>query len=171
MPRRGAFLAAGADPPLLLAHGRACARQCAPASPARLAPGSGQMSLRTLLRDTRQQSSNLCLPVSAVAAEGSDRRQLSGLGPPRYGLRVSPEHRCDLRWGKQRLGLWCTCRHSYGLSSWTGTAILRVLLCWLPRGACRGCPIWSTQTILPSPAVTSRPPGAKFLLRVAPLLH
>ena len=32
---------------------------------------------------------------------------------------------------------------------------------WLHWGACRGCPIWSTQTILPSPAVTSRPPGAK----------
>jgi hypothetical protein len=32
---------------------------------------------------------------------------------------------------------------------------------WLHWGACRGCPIWSAQTILPSPAVTSRPPGAK----------
>ena len=33
---------------------------------------------------------------------------------------------------------------------------------WLHWGACRGCPIWSTQTILPSPAVTSRQPGAQF---------
>ena len=30
-----------------------------------------------------------------------------------------------------------------------------------PFGACRGCPIWSTVTILPSPAVTKRPPGAE----------
>jgi hypothetical protein len=38
-------------------------------------------------------------------------------------------------------------------------------------GACRGCPIWPTRTILPSPAVTRRPPGAKFLCRDARLLH
>ena len=51
--------------------------------------------------------------------------------------------------------------------------VLRSCVCAVlaPPGTCRGCPIWSTQTILPSPAVTSRPPGAKFLLRVAPLLH
>jgi hypothetical protein len=36
-----------------------------------------------------------------------------------------------------------------------------------PWGACRGCPIWPTETILPSPAVTRRPPGAKFLCRDA----
>ena len=42
-------------------------------------------------------------------------------------------------------------------------AILRLLLCLAPGGACRGCPIWPTETILPSPAVTSRPPGAKIL--------
>src|SRR5216683_6961866 len=50
-------------------------------------------------------------------------------------------------------------------------AILRLLLCLAPGGACRGCPIWPTETILPSPAVTSRPPGAKFLCGDAPLLH
>src|SRR5215831_12648104 len=36
-----------------------------------------------------------------------------------------------------------------------------------PPGACRGCPIWPTETILPSPAVTSRPPGAKILGHIA----
>src|SRR6202042_1785092 len=40
-----------------------------------------------------------------------------------------------------------------------------------PWGACRGCPIWPTETILPSPAVTRRPPGAKFLYRDAQLLR
>src|SRR5579859_7758209 len=41
----------------------------------------------------------------------------------------------------------------------------------LPCGACRGCPIWPTETILPSPGVTSRPPRAKFLYWDAPLLR
>jgi hypothetical protein len=53
--------------------------------------------------------------------------------------------------------------------------VLRSCVCccasWLHWGACRGCPIWSTQAILPSPAVTSRPPGAKDSPRVASLLH
>src|SRR2546421_11052986 len=40
-----------------------------------------------------------------------------------------------------------------------------------PCGACRGCPIWPTETILPSPAVTRRPPGAKFLYQDAQLLR
>src|SRR5215471_17884670 len=32
-----------------------------------------------------------------------------------------------------------------------------------PGGACRGCPkMTPTETILPSPGVTSRPPGARF---------
>src|SRR6185437_7777237 len=35
-------------------------------------------------------------------------------------------------------------------------------------GTCHGCPIWSTVTILPSPAVTMRPPGAE-VLNVSPL--
>src|SRR5580698_11635707 len=39
-----------------------------------------------------------------------------------------------------------------------------------PYGACHRCPIWPTETILPSPAVTSRPPRAKFLYWDAPLL-
>ena len=42
---------------------------------------------------------------------------------------------------------------------------------WLRDGACRGCPIWPTETILPSPAVTSRPPGAKILRHMSPLVH
>src|SRR5215472_5863692 len=33
----------------------------------------------------------------------------------------------------------------------------------------RRCPIWPTGTILPSPAVTSRPPGAKILPRDPPV--
>src|SRR5215469_10991408 len=55
--------------------------------------------------------------------------------------------------------------------------VLRSCVCSVPgspAGACRGCPIWSTQTILPSPAVTSRPPGAKCfsaLRHVAPFIR
>ena len=52
-----------------------------------------------------------------------------------------------------------------GLSSWTSVAILRSCFAWCSMGACRGCPLWPTETILPSPAVTRRPPGAKFLYR------
>ena len=145
-----------------------------PASLAVTSPDPRPGSFRALLRDTREQCANFCLPVPAVPAERTYGSQLPGLGPPRDGLRVNPEHGRDLCWGQQRLGLWCACRHVDGLSSWTGTAILRLFCSWLPRGACRGCPIWSTQTILPSPAVTSRPPGAKCfsaLRHVAPLIR
>jgi len=140
---------------------------CAAAGRAyRLPPGSRRcVLLRALLRDTSEQCPDFRLPVPAVPAKGTDRSQFPGLGPPRDGLRVNPEHGRDLCWGQQRLGLWRTCRHVDGLSSWTGTAILRSCV------SCSGCPLWSTQTILPSPAVTSRPPGAKdFLARsfVAP---
>jgi hypothetical protein len=87
-------------------------------------------SFRALLRDAREQCPNLCLPVPAVTAKGTDGGQFPGLGPPRDGLWVNPEHGRDLCWGQQRLGLWRTCRHVDGLSSWTGTAILRFLL-WM----------------------------------------
>src|SRR5229473_4073079 len=90
-----------------------------------IAPGSGQASLRALLRDPRQQGANLCLPVPTVTTERADGRQLAGLSPSSDGFRVHPEHGRDLCRCQQRLGLWCACRHVYGLSSWTGTAILR----------------------------------------------
>ncbi len=130
-PRRGA-IAAGADPPC--AHTRppwplrtpscaACMAGLIPRFPA-------WVSLRALLRDASEQCPDFRLPVPAVPAKGTDGSQLPGLGPPRDGLRVNPEHGRDLCWGQQRLGLWRTCRHVDGLSSWTGTAILRFLL-WM----------------------------------------
>src|SRR5262245_11983807 len=84
--------------------------------------------LRTLLRDPCQQGTDLCFPVPTVATQRPDGRQLARFSPTRDGLRVDPEHRCDLRRRQKRLCFWCSCRHVYGLSSWTGTAILR----WLP---------------------------------------
>src|SRR6266566_1418521 len=95
------------------------------AAPALSAPGNCQALLRALLRDAREQCANFSLPVPTVTAERADGRQLAGLGPSGDGLRVHPEHGRDLCWCQQRLGLWCACRHVYGLSSWTGTAILR----------------------------------------------
>ena len=126
----------------------------------------GRSSFRTWLRYPREQGTDLGLPVPAVAAEGTDRRQLAGLCPACDRLGIHPEHGRYLCRREQRLGLGRACGHMYGLSSWTGTAILRG--CYLaPPGACRGCPIWPTETILPSPAVTSRPPGAKILWHIA----
>src|ERR1700678_2613829 len=94
--------------------------------------------LHALLRNPREQCANLGLPVPAVTPERTDGGQLAGLRPPGDGLRVHSEHRRDLRWGKQRLGLGCACRHVYGLSSWTGTAILRswFLLAWFLLAWC-----------------------------------
>src|ERR1022692_2256246 len=99
--------------------------------PANRAPGYGQALLRALLRDPRKQGTNLRLTITTVAAERPDRRQLSGFGPTCHCLRVNPEHCCDLCRCQQRLGLWGTCRHLDGLSSWTGNSILRVLRSWL----------------------------------------
>src|SRR6185437_1274149 len=108
------------------------------ALPQAVSPGS----LGPLLGDARQQSANLCLPVPAVTAKGPDGRELSSLGPPRYGLGVHPEHCGDLCRRKQRLGLRRACRHFDGLSSWTGTAIPAFVAVpgsyW---GTCLGCPI------------------------------
>src|SRR5690606_12066773 len=64
--------------------------------------------LRALLRNPRQQSPDLGLPVAPVTAEGADRRQLACLGPPGDGLGVDPEHGGDLGGREQRLGLGCT---------------------------------------------------------------
>ena len=154
-PERG-LVTAGADPPSLLTE------DCA-------------TSLRTWLRNAREQSADLRLAVPAMTPEGADGRELASLRPARDGLGVHAEHRGDLCRCQQGFSFGCACRHLYGLSSWTSTAILRCssLLapggaCVLaPGGACRGCPIWPTETILPSPAVTSRPPGAKILPEVS----
>src|SRR6266496_3512490 len=127
------------------------------------AAACGECSFRARLRDPRKQGTDLGLPVAAVAAESPDGRQLSGLCPARDRLGVHAEHRRDLSRRQQRLSLGRACRHMYGLSSWTGRYYDPAFLSLAPRGARRGCPIWPTQTILPSPAVTSRPPGAKIL--------
>src|SRR5262249_38232554 len=123
---------------------------------------SCELLFGTRLRDPREEGADLGFPVPPVAPQGPDRRQLAGVCPACDRCGSHGEHRCDLRRGKQGLSLGRACRHVYGLSSWTGTAILRLLYS-APCGVCRGCPIWPTETILPSPAVTSRPPGAKIL--------
>jgi hypothetical protein len=107
-PRCG-VLAAGVDPPNFSGKWPLADRASVRPSLSGVVPESGHASFRALLRDTRQKGANFGLPVPAVTAERPDRRQLSSLCPSGNCLRVNPEHRCDFRWGKQRLSLWCTC--------------------------------------------------------------
>ena len=132
------------------------------------APGRAQALLRALLRNASKQGANFGLTVATVAAQSPNGRQFSGLCPPCDRFRVHSEHCCDLSRCKQRLGLWGSCRHYYGLSSWTLSCDPASVVFMAPFRACLGCPIWSTVTILPSPAVTMRPPGAE-VLDVSPL--
>ena len=126
-PSSGA-IAAGADPPLFLLSTVAATAHVTVRLPwLHHRQVRGQVSLRTLLRNSREQCANLCLPIPTVPAERTNGSQLPGFGPPCDGLRVNPEHGRDLCWGQQRLGLWRACRHVDGLSSWTGTAILRFI--------------------------------------------
>src|SRR5437763_16669591 len=141
---------------------------CSPRAPRPIGE-YGTRSLGTLLRNTREQCTNLSLPVAPVSPQRADRGQFASLRPACDGLGVDAKHRGDLRGRQQRLGLWCTCGHVRGLSSWTSGAILRFLCCLVLRvGSESGMSRYGpTGTILPSPAVTRRPPGAKFLYRDA----
>src|SRR6476620_11988271 len=62
---------------------------------------------RRCRRDTglAEQPADLALAVSAVAAEGAQRGELAGLGPPGHGLGVDPEKGSDLRRRQQCLGV------------------------------------------------------------------
>ena len=84
----------------------------------------GTSLLGTLLRTTREQSTDLGLPVAPVPPQRSDGCKLPCLCPPRDGLWVDAEHRRDLRRRQQRLGFGRACGHVCSLSSWTGVAIL-----------------------------------------------
>src|SRR6516225_7237957 len=143
------------------------------AVPDRNLPGEdGRRSLGALLRNTREQCTDLSLPVPPVSPQRADRGQFAGLRPPCDGLGVDTEHRGDLRGCQQWLGLWCTCGHVRGLSSWTSVAILRCCTAWCSMGSESGMSKFGpTGTILPSPPVTRRPPGAKFLYRNAQFLR
>jgi len=143
------------------------------AVPDRHPPGEdGRRSLGALLRNTREQCTDLSLPVPPVSPQRADRGQFAGLRPPCDGLGVDTEHRGDLRGCQQWLGLWCTCGHVRGLSSWTSVAILRCCTAWCSMGSESGMSKFGpTGTILPSPPVTRRPPGAKFLYRNAQFLR
>src|SRR6266487_2197252 len=94
----------------------------------------GRRSLGALLRNTREQCTNLSLPVAPVSPQRADRGQFASLRPACDGLGVDAKHRGDLRGRQQRLCLWCTCGHVRGLSSWTSGAILRFLCCLVLRG-------------------------------------
>jgi hypothetical protein len=141
-PRCG-VLTAGVDPPKLFTDVALCGRR----GSAHRCPGNSQAaataSLRALLRNARQKGTDLGLPVAAVTAERPNRRELPCLCPPSDCLGVNPEHCCDLCRREQRLGLWCTCRHNDGLSSWTSLVILTSssFLFMAPSEACTGCPI------------------------------
>src|SRR6201985_2727755 len=93
----------------------------------------GRRSLGALLRNTREQCTNLSLPVAPVSPQRADRGQFASLRPACDGLGVDAKHRGDLRGRQQRLGLWCTCGHVRGLSSWTNGVILRFLCCLVLR--------------------------------------
>src|SRR5262249_17732431 len=85
----------------------------------------GHSSFRTWLRDPREQGADLGLPVPTVAAEGTDRRQLSGLCPASHRLGIHPEHGRHLCRREQRLGLGRACGHVYGLPFLDRYTILR----------------------------------------------
>ena len=168
-PPSGA-LAAGADPPLLAAPGRVRARSRAHPEPWRC---ERQVAARS-------HSERCCgIPASRARTSVSLYRRC----PPSVRMEVSFPALAHLVtvFGSTR-NIVAT---SAGVSSGSASGVradmftasppgpvLRSCVCsvsWLHWGARRGCPIWSTQTILPSPAVTSRPPGAKFLSRVYPV--
>lgn len=155
-------------PPYFCAEPHVACSDTRPA-PEDRAPGRGQALLRALLRDARKQGANLGLTVTTVAAQSPDGRQLSGLCPPCDRFRVHSEHCCDLSRCKQRLGLWGSCRHYAASPPGPCLAILRLLYLWLHSEPALDVPYGLTVTILPSPAVTMRPPGAE-VLNVSPLL-
>ena len=99
------------------------------AAPAVVAHRARWVLLRTRLRAAREQGTDLSLPVPAVTAQGTDRREFAGLRPPRHGLGIHAKHRRNLGRRQKRFSFGCACRHVYGLSSRTSTAILR---CGLP---------------------------------------
>ena len=65
----------------------------------------GMYVVTSLRGDTGEQRPDLRLAVSAMPAEGPDRGQLAGLGPPGHGLRVDSEHGGDLGRCQQRLSV------------------------------------------------------------------
>ena len=134
-------------------------------------PGEGgRRSLGALLRNTREQCTNLSLPVAPVSPQRADRGQFPAfahrvtvLGSTRNIVATSAGVNSDSASGV---------RADICVASPPGP-VLRSYVPVVPDapwGACRGCPIWPTETILPSPAVTRRPPGAKFLCRDTPLI-
>src|SRR6185312_15078950 len=123
--------ATGADPPF---HRSSAAAFTLAVPDRRPRSEDGRRSLGALLRNTREQCTNLSLPVAPVSPQRADRGQFASLRPACDGLGVDAKHRGDLRGRQQRLGLWCTCGHVRGLSSWTSGAILCFLCCLVLRG-------------------------------------
>ena len=52
---------------------------------------------------TLQEAAHLLRSVPAMPSEGSNRRELAGLCPPRHGLGIHPEEGSHLRRGQQNL--------------------------------------------------------------------
>jgi len=122
------------------------------------APGGGRTLFRALLRYAREQGTNLRFAVPAMTAKCPDRRQLSGLRPAGDRLRVNPEHGCHLGRRKQWLGLWGTCRHFDGLSSWTQFRSCVCCVSWLhsePGPVFRNLPWMSNMVYCYHIAITS----------------
>jgi hypothetical protein len=64
----------------------------------------GEGSAFALCGDAAEQCPDLGLLVAPVAAEGADRAELAGLGPPSHGLGVDPEHGRHLGRGEEGFG-------------------------------------------------------------------
>src|SRR5690606_11861804 len=85
-----------------------------PFSPRPTPPGwrpSDTAVVLPLLGYAAEQLAHLGLPVTTVAAEGPDGRDLPGLGPPGDRLRVDTEQRGHLGRGEQRVRLALTWVH------------------------------------------------------------
>ncbi len=100
-PDGGATAGAGGRPPCR--RGPGTPRSATPAGGDARSVRCGSVLLDALVRDAREQRTDLGLPVPSVPAQRADRRQLAGLGPPRDRLGVDAEESRDLGRSEQRL--------------------------------------------------------------------
>src|SRR5579863_9745782 len=91
---------AGTDPPILRTSSATGMANDTENVPSSWSCCRGGLLLGTLLRNAREQCTNLGLPVTPVPPKRADRRQLPGLRPARDRLGIDTEHRGDLGRGQ-----------------------------------------------------------------------
>ena len=135
----------------------------------------GRRSLGTLLRYTCEQCTNLSLLIPLVSPQCADRCQFLCLRPSCDGSWGRREYRGDLLRGRQqRFGRRCTGGHMRGLlllDRVSRTRVSCVAWCLLGEKPSGMSDMAYIVCIAIPPAVTRRPPGAKFLYRDAQLLR